>query len=415
MTDPYGQPQGQPPFGQPGPGQQPFGQPGGFGQQPPSGGFPQQPGGFGQPGQPGFGQPGPAQPGFGQPGQPGFGQPGPGGFGQPQAFGQPGFGAPNPYGPPGGGMYANWGQRALAYLIDLAPFLIGIIIAALVGIASWNVAGILYGLVVLGNIGWQIYNRWITGGNTGQSLGKRVVGIKLISETTGQPIGAGMAFLRDLAHFVDGIACSIGYLWPLWDDKAQTFSDKIVGTIVVPADAAPAPAGQFGQQPGFGQPQPPFGGGFPPAGPAGPQPGGFGQQPGGFAPQSGGFGQPQQPAGFGAQPGFGQQPGGFGQPGQPGQPLSGGFGQPAQPGQPAPAGGFVPQGAESPGATAFEQAEPTQMLKPGGAAQPESSAFDGVERTQMIKPGSTETNAPGQAEETQKIQPGEFGQQPPQH
>ncbi|MGW4489453.1 RDD family protein [Amycolatopsis sp. NPDC004368] len=366
MTDPYGQPQGQPPFGHTG----------GFGQQPPTGGFPQQPGGFGQ------------QPGFGQPG---FGQQPPG-FGAQPGFGQPGYGAPNPYGPPGGGRYANWGQRALAYLIDIGPYVAGIIIAALVGIASWTVAGILYGLVILGFIGWQIYNRWITAGNTGQSLGKRVVGIKLVNEATGQPIGAGMAFLRDLAHFVDGITCSIGYLWPLWDEKAQTFSDKIVGTIVVPVDAAPG--GQPGQ-PGFGQQQP-FGGGFPPAGP---QPSGFGQQP----------------AGFGAQPGFGQQaPGGFGQPvqpmqpgqphpggfGQPGQQPSGGFGQPVTPGnggfgRPAPAnggfgqaapvsGGFAQPAAESPGATAFEQAEPTQMLKPG-APQPSTPAEP--EATQKIQPG----------------------------
>ncbi|QYN25758.1 RDD family protein [Amycolatopsis sp. DSM 110486] len=392
-----GQPQGQPPFGQPGSGQQPFGTPGGFGQQPPSGGFPQQPGGFGQ--QPGFGQPGQAQPGFGQPdaqgqpgfGQPGFGQPPAGGFGQPPAFGQPGgFGQPNPYGPPGGA-YANWGQRAGAYLIDFGPFLAAIIIALLVSIASGSAGAIIYGLAIFGNIGWQIYNRWITAGNTGQSLGKRVVGIKLVSEATGQPIGAGMAFLRDLAHVLDGFLCSLGYLWPLWDDKSQTFSDKIVGTIVVPADAAPA--GQFGQ-PGFGQQQP-FGGGFPPAGQ---QPGGFAQQPAGFAQQPAGFGQ--QPSGFGAQPGFGQ----------PGQAPSGGFGQPGAPAS----GGFAQPGAESPGATAFEQAEPTQMLKPGGAAQPESGAFDGAERTQMLQPGSPVAEAPAQPEETQKIQPGEFGQ-PPQH
>ncbi|MEU4670948.1 RDD family protein [Amycolatopsis sp. NPDC023774] len=405
MTDPYGgplgQPQGQPPFGQP-QGQQPFGAPGGFGQQPPSGGFPQ-PGGFGQ--QPGFGQPAQAQPGFGQPG---FGQPPAGGFGQPPAFGQPsGFGPPNPYGPPGGG-YANWGQRAGAYLIDFGPFLAAIIIALLVSIASWSAGAIIYGLAIFGNIGWQIYNRWITAGNTGQSLGKRVVGIKLVSEATGQPIGAGMAFLRDLAHVLDGFLCSLGYLWPLWDDKSQTFSDKIVGTIVVPADAAPA--GQFGQQ-GFAQQQP-FGGGFPPAGQ---QPGGFAQQPAGFAQQPAGFGQ--QPDGFGTQPGFGQpgQPatGGFGQPVQPvqpGQAQSGGFGRPGVPAS----GGFAQPGAESPGATAFEQAEPTQMLKPGGAAQPESGAFDGAERTQMLQPGSPVAEAPAQPGETQAIQPGEFGQ-PPQH
>ena len=67
---------------------------------------------------------------------------------------------------------------------------------------------------------------------TGYTIGKGLLGIRLISESTGQPIGAGMAFVRDLAHTLDGFAY-IGYLWPLWDGKRQTFADKLLKTIVV--------------------------------------------------------------------------------------------------------------------------------------------------------------------------------------
>lgn len=88
----------------------------------------------------------------------------------------------------------------------------------------------------LASLGWNIYNRWIVGGRTGQSVGKRVTKIALISETTGHPIGAGNAFLRDIVHILDG-AAYIGYLWPLWDEKRQTFADKLMRTIVV--DRAP--------------------------------------------------------------------------------------------------------------------------------------------------------------------------------
>ena len=94
-------------------------------------------------------------------------------------------------------------------------------------------------VIMLGGFGWTIYNRWITAGRTGQSLGKRVIKISLISEANGQPIGALNAFLRDLVHILDGIAY-IGYLWPLWDEKKQTFSDKIMKTIVVHRRAAAA-------------------------------------------------------------------------------------------------------------------------------------------------------------------------------
>jgi uncharacterized RDD family membrane protein YckC len=83
-------------------------------------------------------------------------------------------------------------------------------------------------------LGYSIWNRWIMGGQ-GQSIGKKVVGMRLLSEETGQPIGTLNAFLRDICHFVDSIICYVGYLFPLWDAKRQTLADKIMRTVVVPA------------------------------------------------------------------------------------------------------------------------------------------------------------------------------------
>lgn len=342
MTDPYGQQS----FGQQPGGQQPFGQP----------------------------QPGQAPPPYGQP------------YGQPAPFGQPGapFGAPR--------NYANWGQRAGALIIDQAPPLVLYLIALILTFTGARMIGlILYGVAGLVALGWAVYNRWIQQGNTGQSLGKRVLGIKLIAEQTGQPVGVGTAILRDICHIVDGLPCYIGYLWPLWDDKSQTFADKIVSSIVVQASSAPDQA-PYGQQP--------FAGGYPPPGQQPGQPG----QPGQFGqpPQSGGYPQQPQPGGYPQQPqqgGFGQPaPGGFGQ--QP--PSSGGFGQPGQPPTPPPGG------------SAFDEGERTQMLRPDAPAGGGPAFDEQAERTQMLRPGSQ-----GDAGETQKIQPGQFGQpptdQPPHH
>ena len=39
------------------------------------------------------------------------------------------------------------------------------------------------------------------------------------------------AFLRDLAHLLEGI-CFVGDLFPLWDQRRQTFADKIMTTVV---------------------------------------------------------------------------------------------------------------------------------------------------------------------------------------
>lgn len=91
----------------------------------------------------------------------------------------------------------------------------------------------------------------------------------------------------------------------------------------------PGQPGQFGQQPGYGQPQP----GQPQ--PGQPQPG-YGQQPG-------------QPGQYGQQPGYGQQPPPGAYPGQPGQPGdTGQFAQ--QPGFPGQAGPYGQPGfGEQPG------------------------------------------------------------------
>ena len=238
------QPPGPPP-GQPGgSGQQPPGQPGGYGQQPPG-----QPGGYGQqpPGQPGgYGQQPPGQPGgYGQqpPGQPGgYGQqpPGPnpyGGPGQPQPYGQ----GQQPYGygygaPAGQGELATWLPRAGGYLIDyLVVGIPGTIGAFLIQPNADGSAGsgIAIGLILyLVTFGLSIWNRWIRQGKTGQTVGKSVVGLRLVAADTGQPIGALRCFLRDVCHILDTLACYVGWLFPLWDEKRQTFADKIMQTYV---------------------------------------------------------------------------------------------------------------------------------------------------------------------------------------
>ena len=124
--------------------------------------------------------------------------------------------------------YANWGQRVGAYLIDYVP----IFVLELIGFIFHNSIGFL--LFFLASLAWWIWNRCIQAGRTGQSLGKRTLHLRLISENTGEPIGAGMAFARDICHILDSLACYIGWLFPLWDAKRQTFADKIISTVVIP-------------------------------------------------------------------------------------------------------------------------------------------------------------------------------------
>jgi uncharacterized RDD family membrane protein YckC len=163
--------------------------------------------------------------------QGGYPPPQGGGYPPPQG-GYPQGGYPNPAGGyPGQASavpYANWGQRAGGYLIDALP----VAILAWIGI---SISTTVYLLFLLVGIVYTGYNRWYLGGTTGQSFGKRALKLRLISEQTGQPIGPLMAFVRDICHILDSLACYVGWLFPLWDAKRQTFADKILNTIVIPA------------------------------------------------------------------------------------------------------------------------------------------------------------------------------------
>ncbi len=198
---------------------------------PPPGGYPPPPPstpppGYGAPPPGGYPPPPPSTP------PPGYDAPPPGYDAPPPGYGAPppGYGMPPDagYGQASGpaGRYADWPKRALSGLIDsVGPGLLaGVIYAGSRGLGT---------LLWLAAIAWGLYNAYL-GGQTGQSTGKKIAGTRLLSEQTGQPIGGGMGIARYFVHIIDGIPCYLGYLWPLWDAKRQTFADKILHTVVVP-------------------------------------------------------------------------------------------------------------------------------------------------------------------------------------
>jgi uncharacterized RDD family membrane protein YckC len=211
---------GQPPQGYPQPQQ--------YGQPPPGYPQPQQAPGFGQ-------QLAQQQPGY-PPQQPGYPPQQPHSYPHPQAYQ---YGGPH--------QYAEWGKRALAGLIDYV-LLGAIAVTLLVTTANFAIVAI-FQLLNLVNL---FYNICYLGGEKGQTFGKQVAGIKLIREDSGQPVGFGLAFGRALLHIIDALPLYIGFFAPLWDEKRQTWSDKIVGTVVVvapkPGQGYQAPQ-QYGQMP----------------------------------------------------------------------------------------------------------------------------------------------------------------------
>jgi uncharacterized RDD family membrane protein YckC len=91
---------------------------------------------------------------------------------------------------------------------------------------------ILIGLLAL--VAWVWLYQGVYGGKRGATPGKRIVGLRLVDASTGQPIGAWKAIGRYLfASFISGQICYLGYLWVLWDRDRQTWHDKVVSSYVV--------------------------------------------------------------------------------------------------------------------------------------------------------------------------------------
>ena len=206
--------------------------PGQDGQQPQQ---PQQPGQYGPPpSAPGYGAPPPA-PGYGPP--PGYGNVPSVGYG---------------YGPgPVGGTPGGMGKRLLARIID--GILLGVVLVALavpLGVFSAlsdvgsSTTG---GTVRFGaNLGFQAvavllgaaYEIGLIGAR-GATIGKQLVGIKVIDIETGAVPGFGPAALRWLIPTVGSFFCGIGellvYVSPFFDSsgRQQGWHDKVAKTQVV--------------------------------------------------------------------------------------------------------------------------------------------------------------------------------------
>jgi uncharacterized RDD family membrane protein YckC len=136
----------------------------------------------------------------------------------------PGSGPPS--GRYAGSPFASWGRRVLGYLIDVVLLAVVIEIVRLIG-GGLIVEAVVYvaGLALLG---------WMNGAS-GRTPGKRVVGIRVVRDADGRVLGGGLGLVRALCHFLDTVACLLGWLWPVWDSKNQTFADKILATVVLRA------------------------------------------------------------------------------------------------------------------------------------------------------------------------------------
>lgn len=143
--------------------------------------------------------------------------------------------------------YANLGSRIVAIIIDLIILSLVVVIIALP-------LGLLAGLSAIGNptqlfvariaffvsfmvlnvLVWLLYFTYFEG-TSGQTLGKKIMGIKVVKENGDQPSFMD-ALIRTILRIIDGIAFYlVGFIVILVSEKKQRLGDMAAGTIVVDA------------------------------------------------------------------------------------------------------------------------------------------------------------------------------------
>ena len=119
---------------------------------------------------------------------------------------------------------ADFFTRLVAYIIDAV--IIGVPIFVLMLILPM-ILSYMVGMVL--GIGYLVYF-WST---TGQTFGKKIMGLKVVSADTGDIITARAAGLRYVGYLISGLAFYLGFLWIIWDPHHDGWHDKIAATKVI--------------------------------------------------------------------------------------------------------------------------------------------------------------------------------------
>ena len=134
-----------------------------------------------------------------------------------------------------GGPRAGFWQRFAAVVVD--DVLIGAF--ALLLILAFKRGGYVVSFILA-----PLYFTYYEGGASGQTIGKRMLRIRVVDTRTGASIGYGRGFVRYLGRLVSAFFLYLGYLWMLWDPEKQCWHDKFANDVVVPVATYPPPRGR---------------------------------------------------------------------------------------------------------------------------------------------------------------------------
>jgi len=159
---------------------------------------------------------------------------------------------PPAVGPPPLALAGFWRRLGGAFLDWLLVGIIASAIGALFGVDTFSppadqvdrfrIQGNLTGPFILVEL---VYFTYFHATSAGQSIGNKILGIRVLDAEGGRPLPYVRAFTRALMSNVSALPCFLGYFWALWDRRQQTWHDMVADSVVVKASAYPP--GEFGR------------------------------------------------------------------------------------------------------------------------------------------------------------------------
>jgi len=123
--------------------------------------------------------------------------------------------------------------RFVAYIID--SVVLGVPFAVLGGVAggsgSSGALAAIEVLAIIASIAYFVYF-WST---SGQTLGQKMVKVRVVGADSGETITAGRAGIRYVGMLISVWLIFLGLIWVAIDPRKQGWHDKMANTLVIPA------------------------------------------------------------------------------------------------------------------------------------------------------------------------------------
>jgi uncharacterized RDD family membrane protein YckC len=144
------------------------------------------------------------------------------------------------------GDYAGFVTRAIAFaidvaLIDLAAAFVAVVVG--LGMSALELPDVVVTITVA--VGGVAFIVWSVGyfamfwSTTGQTPGSRVMGVRVVCATGGEPVTLRSALVRVVGMLLAAIPLFAGFLLILIDDRRRGLQDRLARTVVLyaPDDA----------------------------------------------------------------------------------------------------------------------------------------------------------------------------------